>query len=200
MIVKFPNEKVVMVKIGLKCGTTSVYSMLVYPRLRTLEHTIYDGEEKILTPLNEYWSTKKECPFKINYKIAIVRDPVQRFYSLYKQRVLNKNLQDSKPNWEEFVNNFKNIVRPSQDLWGHSRPQYLTLGKDPSIYDYVFKTSEIDKFGKLVIKISDLDMDMPNIHYNKSLNFGKIMWITPDHTKKIKEYYTTDYKYWGDYF
>lgn len=196
VVVRFPNQKTVSVAVVRKCGTSTVYSVLGYPRLGKITRT----NKAVLASHNEFWISNKDCPFNIDFKFAIVRDPVDRMYSIYKQRILSRNVEDIKnevTSWDMFVNNFYDIKSQYADIASHSYLQTEKLGCNPNEYNFICNTNQISTF--FIPKISEISgVDIPNTQLKRTKK--PYEEITKKHIKLIKKYFKEDYKCWGNYF
>jgi len=197
VVVKFPNNKVVSVSVMNKCGTSTVFATLGYPRIQTTIRNI----SRELRPRNEYWESNNDCPYNIDYNIAIVRDPVDRMYSVYKQRILSRNwenIKDDVISWDMYVRDFPRIKNQYKDIEIHTIPQVDRHGTDPSKFDFIYNTTELgSEFIPRISKISNVDIPT-TIHFKKTRDPQED--IIDEHRQLIKEYFADDYKYWGNYF
>ena len=86
---------------------------------------------------------------KIDSKIVIIRDPIERLFSVYYDRVVLRNMNDSNDtiqSWEDFVYNLQYYRRQFADVAQHSRKQVeYFLEKNIDSYDKVYKTADITK-------------------------------------------------------
>jgi len=200
LVVKFPNGKIVSVAVNLKCGYTSVRGILLFPRLKSLDlHNPADPDHlrNHLAPFNEYWDSNFDCPYKVDYNIAIVRNPVDRLYSLFKWTI--KYDEAINESWKTFLYNFSSINKKSLKKDDHYLPQYYVLGTNPLAYDYIYNTKNLKEFTKTISDISGVKI--PNVHLNQSKNTQKKpAWIGSKEKQIIMDYYKKDYQYWGEYF
>ena len=147
------------------------------------------------------WFTK--LPLK---SICIKRDPVERFLSCYKDKILRENYVKQKYELEYFVDNFElmmkhPMIHPSTKtqprsfqrlpyIWYHFAPQHKQFGKDLSYYDRVFSMDEINT--SLKEYLEDLwKVNLPQIHTRKSKSID--LNVTEDLIAKIKDIYKEDY-------
>lgn len=125
-----------------------------------------------------------------NTRLAIKRDPVSRFLSGFKNRVLQHRKCDT-TDISEFLDNFEEISGRNKDIATHFRPQYSYLGKDPSVYTHVFDLKEIDQ---VKVLLEDLfERDLPPIRLQRSK--GPKVDLTEAQVRRVKEIYKGDYKY-----
>ena len=196
VVVKFPNNKVVSVSVMNKCGTSTTFGTLGYPRIGQVVRNI----SRELRPINEYWESNDDCPYKIDYHVAIVRDPVDRMYSVYKQRIIGRNwenIKDDVSSWDFFVKDFRRIHNQYKDIEIHTIPQVDRHGTDPNKFDYIYNTSNLAE--TFIPKMSEISgVDIPVVHMKKSRDPQEN--ITEEHRQLIKKYFADDYKHWGNYF
>jgi hypothetical protein len=204
MIVKFPNQATLYVACSKKCGTTSATSIMGYPRAGT---HMARQMKSVLRKHDEWWKSVARAPYtldEVDYKYALVRDPVRRLVSCFKDRVLLKNrnnIRDEVDNWEDFINNLDYFrTQPHYtDIRRHSLPQVVVLGKDVELFDDVYKTNEIStRFLTDVSRIAGTEIKP--IKTKVSAPITQEIKVTDAHAKIIKDYYSDDYTYWGDYF
>ena len=142
---------------------------------------------------------------------AVVRDPLSRLISCYKNRVLfhddiGKDIRackkckeaglPEKPDINTFAQNLAFYQDICQSIDHHSRPQVDFLGKDPNFYSKVYPIQKIN---------SELWDDLNNITGEQMLAPEKKLQtggskiatdqLTSEISAKIKHLYTTDYKF-----
>ena len=97
-------------------------------------------------------------------RIAVVRDPVSRILSAYENRGIHHGfLRDLEltqeqrkrglvpsPTIHEFLRNMKAYRSLSRDVEHHTRPITHFLGKDPGVFDRIFRMSELDEMVALL--------------------------------------------------
>lgn len=203
MIVKFPNKKTLYVRCSTKCGTTSATSIIGYPRSqqylgRQMKHKLRE--------YNEWWPREELYPHdinKIDYNVAIIRNPVERLISCYKDRIVYKNrnnIRDYVSSWDFFVTNLDDIRNKYQDIYLHTTPQTNLTGKDTSIFDRIFLTKQIStEFVKYISKISETNVQHVHAKRTDNIVFEEFE-ITKTHIDIIKNFYKLDYKVWNNYF
>jgi len=201
MIVKFPNQKILYVACSKKVGSTSVTSILGFPRAK--KHMA--RQMKHVLAHDEWWKTPARSPYKlteVDYRYALVRDPVQRIVSCFKDRVMLKNrgnIKSEVDNWEDFITNLDYFREKYIDLKRHSLPQVVVLKKDPSFYDNVYLTQEIGT--RFLNDVSDIsECKIIPIQTKTSSQVKVSVNVTKEHIDIIRDYYSDDYTYWGNYF
>lgn len=203
-LVKYKNNSKVLVSVTNKCGSSTCITILGFPFLGEFRYR--DDRKKIVA--SGHWReksiktvTQSELT-EYTTKIAIVRDPVERFVSCYKDRVLARNkdnLRKTITDINEFIENIDRIKLQSMDIRSHTKPLYEVYGKHPEIYTHFINTDNIDtEFLPLIETISETS-PIPSARWKNSSAIKDIE-LTNDQIKKIKEMYKTDYEIYGRYF
>ncbi len=143
-------------------------------------------------------------------KVLIVREPLQRLVSCYKNRVLfSKDLFKSadrlskvglpvNPSWEVFIDNFERYRSLSQSINHHSAPIVNFAGYNPDFYDLILNISELDKLLSVVSDRSHCHIEMPRKQTGGSeIDIGEISETAKE---KIHRLYANDYEIYGKYF
>ena len=131
-------------------------------------------------------------------RIAIVRDPVDRIVSVYRDRIVKKNRADL--SWEQFIKDFDSIRRDNEDIHNHSHPQTDHLGMDSTLYSRIYDISEIHRFTQYVVCELCLSKTY-RTHRRKRVHADVPMPQVTDRDRDfIGEYYKEDYAVYGDYF
>jgi len=145
-------------------------------------------------------------------RMTIVREPVARILSCYKNKILLdeaftspkewqkvKDLRlDPKPPFHVFVDRLEDYRAASLMVEHHSRPLRYFLGTNPDYFDGIFDISETPAFEQFVKKHTGTTASMP-VH-NKSTNDVKPKDIADTASKKIKALYQEDYDLFGKWF
>ena len=93
-------------------------------------------------------------------KLALIRDPVERFVSAYSNRVqhhkelswwkVGKDLERlglaPDPGFEEYLDYFDKYKEASGDIYHHTLPMSFFLGEDAGFYDHLYQVREMDAF------------------------------------------------------
>lgn len=199
MIIRVHN-KVFCVIVPQKCGISSVTNILGYPI--TGEIISKSRTRRILKKKNHLYhigntldielSFAKENDISIDYLYAVVRDPLDRFISAYKDRILKKDTDGFGDKSLSFaIENLPTLISSETDFGLHARPQSHWLGNSIAIYDKVFDTRDLNKtFKPLVEKAANVSI--PQMRENVSDDAINIE-LTPEQKKYLQTFYSSDY-------
>ena len=122
-------------------------------------------------------------------KCCITRDPIDRFISAYKNRILfHKDEDFNNHSIDQILTKLENNKFENK----HFLPQTFFLGNNLNYYDFYADISNISKFEKNV-----------NIFFDKKINFPKIQTggyefdfkLNNNEIKRIKTIYNSDYNF-----
>ena len=156
----------------------------------TKEH--YDKTKQIIE-IN--WFKKVEYP-----SICIKRDPIERFASCYKDKILKEGrcegicINELLDNFQYTMNKYKDLHphgKKVRYVWYHFAPQFKQFGKDLSYYDQVFDISEMNTSVKEYLE-DKWKINLPQLHTRKG-NSASIK-LTEYQIKRIKNIYKEDYR------
>ena len=152
------------------------------------DKSIYIKEKKI--PLSN-WLPSKQKFSKIvaEHKCCIVREPVQRFISAYKNRILyhkDKNFYDHTV--DQVIKKLENNQFENK----HFLPQTFFLGNDINYYTHVGLVNNLLSFKEYI-----------NNFFGKKIDFPKIqkggneidLTLSTEQKNKIKQIYKLDYEF-----
>lgn len=200
MIIKV-NDKIFCVIVPQKSGISTVTNILGYPV--TGEIISKSRTRRILKKNNSLYhagntldiemSFAKENNVNIDYLYAVTRDPLERFVSAYKDRILKKDTDKFEDKSLDFViKNLSKLISSETDFGNHARPQSHWLGDDIAVYDKVFNTKLLNEsFKPLVEKIANVSIPMirENVS-NDQININ----LTNEQKQYLKSFYSSDYK------
>lgn len=146
------------------------------------------------------------------YKFCVIRHPVDRILSCYTNRVLyhgnlytDKNFRHNYPHAnlyptiEEFIKNI-GLYRNNRSILHHTRQLQFYLGKNPELYDDIFKMSQVTpllipkletKFGK---KIRSKKVQQ------KSVKKIRRSDVAPELIRKIERMYAKEINIFNKYY
>jgi len=186
---RYKNNKVVMIDCPQKCGSTTIQFIL-------RQSVMTSHNSKTFT--EHYWKRNAPSELIVTDKIRIIRDPVSRLKSVFSDRVLKKNRNNSRAvikDWNDFVLNLQTYRDQFPDIAQHTRPQIgpNTPEDFDSYYDKIFYTNEIST--GLIDYINDLaEIHMPPIHKKASGTEKRDLIVTEEHMEIIQDFYKEDYE------
>ena len=151
-----PDEKLIYIPIPKNACTTvkQVLHQIEFGRVFNANHSVSDP----YVDVHDYYLKRRDA-FTGNAKLnsasdytrfTVVRDPVERLISCYRNRVVDlrdlqsdtdilrkKNLS-AEPDLEEFVLNLKQYRNASKSIEHHTRPQSLFLGGTLQYFDNIY--------------------------------------------------------------
>lgn len=137
--------------------------------------------------------------------VALFRDPIERFESLYRSKVL-AHPGDTSGQWEkaatkgwapprdleDFACNLDNWRREVKVIRRHSLPQVDWLGPDPSVYHYHYQISEIESLEKLISLHLGAQVSLPIVGQSSREGFHG---CTPETKLRLRQIYRDDYAF-----
>jgi len=205
--VTYTSNSKIMVAPSLKCGSTTIIQYLGYPYIgkfdkRSARKDLF--EEGLWKEYNVKDLTEdilKQYPIRI----AIVRDPVDRLFSAYKDRIQLRNkgdLRDTLDTFSKFIYNI-DYAREDENIKIHTDTQCSQIGSNPSIYTKVINSNNIDDVLLPIIskvsRYSDIPLAMRKVTVRKTQE-KPVFENKKKELKMIKEMYKEDYEVWGKYF
>lgn len=167
-----PEQKLIYIPIPKNACTTIKHALYEIEFARIFDakrpqndpylniHDYYNKRANAFSSVNEL-KDASECT-----RVAIVRDPIERLLSCYRNRVvdlgdlkadlatLNKMNLTAEPDLNTFVLNLKKYRKACNSIEHHSRPQSAFLGGTLKYLDYAFPIEEIDKLHEILLKLS----------------------------------------------
>lgn len=197
----FNNGKKILVGLAEKAGSSSAISMMGYPVLGEFKYR----KERLPLMTKKIW-TEHNYNHVANWndfdiRIAIVRDPVKRFVSCYKDRVYNKNKDGTRnyvKSFDDFVNDIDNICKRSRDIKKHSLPLVDVLGPS-SNYNHIICLENLNtEFIPLIEEVSGV-AGIP-VYYNKTSKKAGEVIPSNEQVSLIKQRYKKDYENYSKWF
>jgi len=145
---------------------------------------------------------------------AIIRDPVDRFRSAYKNRLFQYNdirsrpdaatrakeagLSDQ-PSLGTVIDNMEEYFHISNVLKFHLRPASFYLGQDLNFYSHLYEIKETDTFYQVIMERTG--MQIAKIRANEShTELAPDYRLTPSQYDKLLAYTASDYELMKDHF
>jgi hypothetical protein len=155
-----------------------------------------DMYQELRNAVNEMHSIRDMLNAEVFF--TIVRDPIDRFVSAYKNRILYLN-KCPEVSFGEFVLNYEKFKNDGKysDIIHHTKPITFFCGKDPSIFTHIFNTNQLDKVKILLENI--YGVQLPDIVLNKSDENTKLD-ISDRCMEKLQSIYAEDYNIYGRWF
>ena len=150
-------------------------------------------------------------------KIAIVRDPIKRALSCYRDKVIKWKLLDNavlessddaitikgRPSFRDFVFNVDSYSKMNRFIRVHMFPQIHYIGSDVSYFD---KIIPIQNISDVNILLRDTFGELPLIHHHNMTKGSdknetdQRIHIQDDEREHLLNFYKKDYKVFGDFF
>ena len=152
----------------------------------------------------KFWLSSREVKQFPGYKFTIIRDPIERFYSAFSNRIAGKKEHLStrrskailrkaglsfEPSINEFAESFEIYASVNAQVRHHFRPQSDFI-IDRSLVDGVFLMTQMEELVKTVNARTGLELHMPR--KNASHRHGNTLDQLA--IKKLRSYYNSDYE------
>lgn len=139
------------------------------------------------------------------FKVALVRDPVERFLSAYSNRVGHyRELSAERigeaataqglrpdPDLHEFIEHLDAYRAVSPSILHHTDPMWVFLGEDPAFYDRIFNLRYIDAFAKTISEMTGTEFTIPRLQTQGEKI--SVDTLSPAEKRKIEDFYARDY-------
>lgn len=128
-----------------------------------------------------------ETPFSF----CVTRDPVQRFVSGFKNRVLTHKRVTGVDNIDQFVDNFERLYAKNKDVNTHFKPLTHWYGFDKSRYSKVFRTENLDECRQWLSM--HFERTLPRLHLQQNPPNVQVE-ATDKVVEFVHDFYKADYK------
>jgi hypothetical protein len=202
--VTYPNGKQLLVACSNKSGSSTAITMIGYPLMGVFKYR----DDRLPLIKSGVWKERNIrgiAPTEwenIPVRIAIIRDPVKRFVSSYRDRVLNKNKDKVKSfvtDFDYYVNNIDEVRFKSKDIRNHTKTQVSSIGNDPSKYTHIILTDNMNtELIPLIEQVSEVP-SVPVSYHKMSKKAPKVI-PSNEQVKKIKKLFKEDYDAYGKWF
>ena len=167
-----------------KGGGTTIRSWIYFAK--TGELALRDEGNGYINQAKKTSKSLKEMGYEVcNFipwmdgpSVCVVRDPVDRFISTYKDKIQReKRCGNPPPTLSEFIRDFENLVKTNDKPHGanpnlnflehHFAPQSVILGSDKNYFEHIFRMSEINTKLKEYLE-KRWDLQLPDLHCRKA--------------------------------
>lgn len=140
--------------------------------------------------LREQWRLLK--PFMRPF--CIVRDPIDRFVSGYRNRILHHNdLADETPDINSFALALAKHCATDSHIGHHFTPMVNFIGHNPDFFDRVFRWSELGEITNYA-GLSPLERRQAGGPPMSRTD------LSPEASAYLHDFYAVDYEVWGSHF
>jgi hypothetical protein len=156
-------------------------------------HRIYRSRRMYWWRFLPYFGKKWFC---------VVRDPIERFVSAHKNRVLehgdlaNVDGLPRNPDLDTFASNLSSYCSVSTPIRHHTKPMTNFLGRWPGLYDRIFR---LDQIADLKAYVHERGVDLDIGHFkNSKLDYSEIH-LSAASLSALRDFYRSDYEAFGRY-
>lgn len=191
-----------------KCGSRTVLGYIALCQEPTLFETnpgffkernddIYGGirSRALKHPLSQHdWPAPNHQVPKVHNvtrAFCVTRDPVERFVSGYRNRILFHDEIPNKPPIGKFIREFGKFASKYRTVRTHFAPQVAFYGKDRRIFTDIFNIKRMDEVREMFEE--EYGVKIPDIQLQQGGNDIKVE-LTRAETEWIKDKYSLDYK------
>lgn len=139
--------------------------------------------------------TKSGLPPMIGeFRLAILRDPVNRFVSGFMNRVVFHR-KVPLVSISEFIENFDQISSRSSDIRRHFKPQVYFYGSNPEAFTHLFPIREMENVRQFLSE--RLSVFLPSLHMQQSGGIAAPT-LSAKEVEWIEKRFSIDYEVFGD--
>ena len=160
-----------------------------------------------LYPTNPYKALNLD---RYPHVVCFVRDPYERFVSVYQDRVLRKHAAHERewrrasnlglpytPTFEQFLKQLNRYRAVVPEVRHHSRLQSYFVGTHPRRFERVFTNRTVPAFEAYIAGISGQIIQLP---WSKKTDSVRPHSVNNEHEPLIYRHYRRDYRLFGEYF
>jgi len=146
---------------------------------------------------------------KARYRIAFVRDPVERFTSFYRNRIIRTHAQELRqwdrlrettltrqPTPAELITRMEEYRCLVGSVRHHTEEQVSFLGRDAGYYDFIFNSRQVSHFEELMSGWTGTVVRLP--HEQRS--GPDFVELGAEEIASLRERYRADYEVYGPWF
>lgn len=183
-----------------KCASRTILGWMAFAQNPSIQQEKEFGDSFLLGDYPKITAITPEVSFsemRNALKFCIVRDPVERFVSAYKDRVLRYRGDELK-RFPTIQNLLKDLsaAQEFRSLFHHLKPMTCFYGEDTSLFDRVFSFSRLDELR--VFLEQEYDVRLPHLHLQSSSRI-----VVPQLSLKevdfLREVYREDYRIYGQF-
>lgn len=149
--------------------------------------------------------------YEDHFRFTVVRDPLKRLLAVYTNRVETLGILENcrnirrgmvhlpkQPDPDYFFQNLPAYILASSDIKHHSLPTWLFTGRDFSLYDRVYRTSDLADLADTLSKRVGMPVDIP--HFNSSDRRLQLHDLAPKTQRALEMFLTDQYAHLADFF
>jgi len=152
---------------------------------------------------------QEDAPPPARYRIAFVRDPVERFASFYRNRIIERKAKEAhqwdrlegttltrQPSPAKLIDRLEEYRRIVPTIRHHTEKQATFLGAHAGYYDYIFNSRQVSDFEELMSELTGSIVRLPHEQRGPSCSVE----IGEDEVLRLREWYRVDYEVYGPWF
>ncbi|MEP5938288.1 MAG: sulfotransferase family 2 domain-containing protein [Erythrobacter sp.] len=178
-----------------KIACTSIKAAII----KQEEPDIYDKLESLGKIHTGRYTTVEFSKVRLRWRlfsrpVCVVRDPISRFVSGYRNRILHHDdMGGIQPSIDEFALNLSAHIESFAAVRHHFSPMTLFLGENSNFYEHIFDISEVDRlFDYLgVASVGRKQTGGPKIERDA---------LSETAISHLKKFYAEDFDVYGEYF
>ncbi|MGK7919729.1 MAG: tetratricopeptide repeat protein [Trichodesmium sp.] len=146
------------------------------------------------------------------FKFTVIRDPIKRLLSCYKNRVLHHKslwlksvrgkLENAdlklEPDINYFVENLENYFQISDAMIHHASPQNKYIGKDLNTYDLICPIENLENLRQIISQKAKVEIEFPRLQTGGPKI--TLQDLTEKSLTKLIEFYAEDYQLLQDFY